>query len=1359
MQKNKLATILDITDAEWNEAIARKYGTTVTTKDTVAENVNTVSKTSNLKMTERLKIAQEKLNGTLLANPYVLFTAAVVALGVAFGVVADRVYNAEKYAKKALDKTAEKVDEARSEVESLNSELETTKSRIEELSTKENLTLVEQDELDKLKEANKELERELRLKQSILSEEEKEANKDAKKYFNTKTEGTDYVFYDYGEDIEKVDYISAVEKRIDKLQQYADGKIYLAEETIASYKDYVESAISDFMKEDDYLVEGQDDGLLDRLDSLYEKFDIYTNGSGSVVEEKIKGILSKAEFLNEAKRLEDLGKNGNLSKDALKDTNGEFADLVSYLDKAGVEAEELYQYIMAIANPDAINVDETRKQLMSSLGLGESIDSASEAQVWGEISKLGDEQTVLEAYLKVKAQFGDNPVGWTAKDWAFHIQEEINSVFESNETTSLNLGIYETIDELNTKLKPTMDSLTSAYHDIFTDDGFTLDNVGVDMLQSVQATIDELNSNKELGVSIDYSAFEEFSQVLSDTSSTSEQVQAQFDKLSTSIVYATRSANVSGENFTVLSKALTEMGLVNADEVLTNIKNAQEEIIAQGYDLSNITNEQAEAFINEGQASAVAVEYLQMYMIQKQLAEKPLNTSGDVESLESLCNALGITGELMEAIVHLKTLLSSAEHGGIGSELQDEIEDARARIAELANGEGGSFEFDFDFSPAIDSAKEAGKDAGEAYVDGLESVISAIGTIIGDRIDDLNDQMDDALEAFDLQIEGLEAQIDAIDDEIDHKNDLIDSIQDEIDAIQEANEERQRAIDLQKAEYNLERMLNQRTKLIYTEDTNGKGQFRYKTDTSEIRSARDQVDDAKTAIQIAEKEKAIKAIEREIELLEDSKDAINAQIEAIERQKEATQKYFEQMIEALENYQDKFDRLTQLKSMAEAEATLQKFGYSVEDILNMSDEAFQAFAKDYVNAIAGANSENDLFLQSLEKLSGIELTGVSDGLSNVAESATEASNAISGGGGGGSTTAPQSEGGNKGGGTSSGGGLAKGLEDVGVASDEHIEQNVIPDFEASKKAVDDVSASIGTGGENLTDKGFPSSKEGSQGGGEAGTLTGNIVGLGKTTDEVISGEEGVTSKFTELNTPLGEANTHMSEMKTTLEELASQEWVVKVKVETSGGALPTGFGNVNGNLFNDKEFTIPYGNAYVNGGVSGATVDYNALVGELGAEMLVRDNRWKLVGLNGTEFVDVRKGDILFNHKQTEQLLKHGSITGRGKAYANGTVGTLPHLRPLQEGDKMFDLIKKLSENNDLIQNGIIPPVNSIQKNAEIMARNINHVNNRNTTTQDINVNINGGINLQGVQDTDALAKAINQRLPNSLKQELFKRK
>ena len=75
----------------------------------------------------------------------------------------------------------------------------------------------------------------------------------------------------------------------------------------------------------------------------------------------------------------------------------------------------------------------------------------------------------------------------------------------------------------------------------------------------------------------------------------------------------------------------------------------------------------------------------------------------------------------------------------------------------------------------------------------------------------------------------------------------------------------------------------------------------------------------------------------------------------------------------------------------------------------------------------------------------------------------------------------------------------------------------------------------------------------------------------------------------------------------------------------------------------------------------GAPKTETALVGELGPELLVRNGRWTTIGDNGAEFTQVRKGDIIFNHKQTEDLLSKGYVTGRGKlhgglsAFASGT--------------------------------------------------------------------------------------------------------
>lgn len=69
------------------------------------------------------------------------------------------------------------------------------------------------------------------------------------------------------------------------------------------------------------------------------------------------------------------------------------------------------------------------------------------------------------------------------------------------------------------------------------------------------------------------------------------------------------------------------------------------------------------------------------------------------------------------------------------------------------------------------------------------------------------------------------------------------------------------------------------------------------------------------------------------------------------------------------------------------------------------------------------------------------------------------------------------------------------------------------------------------------------------------------------------------------------------------------------------------------------------------------------LVGELGPELAVYDNAYHLLGRNGAELVDIPDDAIIFNHKQTEGILKGQTNNGRGKtvngqpAFAAGNVG------------------------------------------------------------------------------------------------------
>lgn len=87
------------------------------------------------------------------------------------------------------------------------------------------------------------------------------------------------------------------------------------------------------------------------------------------------------------------------------------------------------------------------------------------------------------------------------------------------------------------------------------------------------------------------------------------------------------------------------------------------------------------------------------------------------------------------------------------------------------------------------------------------------------------------------------------------------------------------------------------------------------------------------------------------------------------------------------------------------------------------------------------------------------------------------------------------------------------------------------------------------------------------------------------------------------------------------------------------------------------------GTAYASGNW-GAKESGTSLVGELGTEIVVdpATSTWKTIGDNGAEFVNIKKGQIVFNHRQSEELLKNGYVTsggGRGKlqggAFASGT--------------------------------------------------------------------------------------------------------
>lgn len=103
---------------------------------------------------------------------------------------------------------------------------------------------------------------------------------------------------------------------------------------------------------------------------------------------------------------------------------------------------------------------------------------------------------------------------------------------------------------------------------------------------------------------------------------------------------------------------------------------------------------------------------------------------------------------------------------------------------------------------------------------------------------------------------------------------------------------------------------------------------------------------------------------------------------------------------------------------------------------------------------------------------------------------------------------------------------------------------------------------------------------------------------------------------------------------------------------------PSGTHGVNGTAHANGTVHYPHLIGHANAkGNWGTKTGGMTLVGELGREIVVDPNTgtWHTVGDNGAEFTNIPKGSIVFNHLQTEALLKRGFVAGRGKARVNGS--------------------------------------------------------------------------------------------------------
>lgn len=106
-------------------------------------------------------------------------------------------------------------------------------------------------------------------------------------------------------------------------------------------------------------------------------------------------------------------------------------------------------------------------------------------------------------------------------------------------------------------------------------------------------------------------------------------------------------------------------------------------------------------------------------------------------------------------------------------------------------------------------------------------------------------------------------------------------------------------------------------------------------------------------------------------------------------------------------------------------------------------------------------------------------------------------------------------------------------------------------------------------------------------------------------------------------------------------------------------------------------------------GTDGVPNTGKALVGELGPEMVVQGNTYRVVGQYGAEFVNLRRGDVVFNASDTARLLKNKDgvrgtalVNGTGPAYGSGLDGAIKSLKEARAAwssilNSVPDMLKK----------------------------------------------------------------------------------
>ncbi len=430
----------------------------------------------------------------------------------------------------------------------------------------------------------------------------------------------------------------------------------------------------------------------DEQKKAYEDLDFYANKYNMSIEQLIDN-LTKLGIINPQIKIDFLDKFAPSNQELTADFESIFEDSITevgrktkseWIDKLTPNKQELsdnfdaaFNTSMAEVNRKANsewfnklipnkqdisgNLEDTFEDAITEVdikSISEWFDKLNEEQ-----QKLANSPEFIQALQNEKEKLNGATLSANNYQAALNNVEKAQEEIKGINTSKSKRSISDLVDQLDNQLSPAFDSIKDAYQNIFTDDGFTLDNVDLSMFSEIKSAIDSLNSNADLNISIDYSSFEDLVSVLSDSTSSAEEVQSAFNSLVDSVVSALNPglAQCSKENAELVNSLLESIGVTNSEIVvfseLVNNTNALEEA---GIDLANATEEELTAFANEAVSADNLEQALAILEMRKFLVNNArIDNSSDINQLLTLASSAGVATEALAKLEKFKTDLEN----------------------------------------------------------------------------------------------------------------------------------------------------------------------------------------------------------------------------------------------------------------------------------------------------------------------------------------------------------------------------------------------------------------------------------------------------------------------------------------------------------------------------------------------------------------------------------------------------------------------------------------------------------------------------------------------------------------------------